>query len=312
MNTNLLDVYHHILSGCGIVDVSDRTRLWATGRDRVDLIHRMSTNDLQHMAPGEGRATVLTTAVARMIDRILVIEFGDRALILGSPGTAAALHRWLSSHVFFNDDARFEDATVATGQFLLFGPQAAAVAGALVPEARGLSQYHALEREGLIVGRGEPLAGDSFFVIGARPALEAAWQSALQAGALQAGPQVVEVVRVEAGLPEYGREIGEAFIPLEAGLWDDISFSKGCYIGQEIIARMESRGKLAKTLVGIQSDEPIAAGTASPGGTITSAVQSPRYGWIGLAFVRPSDSEAGTEIQIDGQRMRVAALPFRG
>lgn len=312
MNADSTSIYHRVVSGCGIIDVSDRARLWATGRDRIDLIHRMSTNDLRNMRLNEGRATVLTTAVGRMIDRVLVIDLGERALIMGSAGTAATVHRWLSSYVFFNDEVRFENATEATGQFLLFGAQAETVIEAIAPGGGALKQYHVLQSNGVVVGRGDPIAGCSFFVIGQGEILSREWQAALAAGAVEADREVYEVVRVEAGLPEYGREIGEAFIPLEAGLWDDISFTKGCYIGQEIIARMESRGKLAKTMVGVRAEGPIPEGTAFAGGTVTSVVQSPRFGWIGLAFVKPADSEAGTEFLINGRRMTVAALPFRG
>ncbi|MBM4424150.1 MAG: glycine cleavage system protein T [Chloroflexi bacterium] len=311
MNAESLETYRQIVDGCGIVDASDRARLWATGRDRIDLIHRMSTNDLRGMAVNEGRATVLTTALARMVDRIIVIHLGERALILGSADAAETIRRWLSSYVFFNDDVKFADASAELGQFVLFGPQAESVAEKLLPGASSLKPYCVMERDGLIVGRGDAVAGGGFFAVMDREAMKGWWAAAASAGAVEAGSDVYEVMRVESGLPIYGHEIGEGFIPLEAALWGEVSFTKGCYIGQEIIARMESRGKLAKTLVGLKSASQLTMGEFGGGVTITSVTHSPRWGWIGLGFARPAQAESGAEIEIGDAVVRVAHLPFR-
>ncbi len=309
MDAESLNTYNAVIAGCGLTELSSHARLWATGRDRVDLIHRMSTNDLRNLALHEGRATVLTTAIGRMVDRILVINLGERALILGSEGTGVIIRRWLAGYIFFNDDVVFTNAADSLNQFVVYGPKAAMVAEALAPGVNGLKPYSVLTNDstGLIVGRGDDLAGGSFFVLGTPAAAAQGREAALAAGAIEADGEIHETIRIESGLPEYGHEIGEAFIPLEAGLWNDISFTKGCYIGQEIIARMESRGKLAKTLVGVQAGEPLAVG-----GQITSVVQSPRFGWIGLAFVRPTEAEPGEALTIEGIAAQVAALPFRG
>lgn len=311
MDTNSLHAYNEAIANCGLADLPSEARLWATGRDRVDLIHRMSTNDLRNLPMYQGKATILTTAIGRMVDRIVVINLGERALILGSPGTAEIIRKWLGGYVFFNDDVVFTNATDSLAEFLLFGPRADTVAEALAPGASNLQLYQVVEQGELIVGKGDNLAGSSFFVIGPPAVVAEAKAKALAAGATQVDRDVYEVVRIESGLPEYGHEIGEAYIPLEAGLWSDISFSKGCYIGQEIIARMESRGKLAKTMVGVQATEPM-----KPSGAVTSVAESPRFGWIGLAFVKPAEAEPGQELTVEGAAepvlARVAALPFRG
>jgi folate-binding protein YgfZ len=138
-----------------------------------------------------------------------------------------------------------------------------------------------------------------------------------QAEALQA----FEVLRIEAGLPEMGKEILADSIPLEVGLRPAISFTKGCYIGQEIMARMDSRGRLAKALCGIRL-----AGFAAPGasirqrgqraGTLTSVARSTERGWIGLAIARPqakSDLDGTVELDGVGQRLegQLVDLPFK-
>jgi folate-binding protein YgfZ len=312
MDATLLEAYNRVVTGCGLVDMSDCARLWATGRGRIDLIHRMSTNDLRDLALGQGKATVLTTSIGRMVDRIVVVNLGERALILGSPGMAASIQRWLSGYIFYNDDVAFIDAAPALEQWLLFGPHAGRVADSWWPGASALGEHEFHEQGGVWIGCGDALEGNSYWLIGPPETLAALRTTALTAGAVEVGRDIYDVVRIEAGRPEYGHEIGEAYIPLEAGLWSDVSFSKGCYIGQEIIARMESRGKLAKTLVGVRAASPLAAGTTFAGGTLTSAAQSPRFGWIGLAYVRPADAEPGKELLVDGVTARVAPLPFRG
>lgn len=308
MNNAELTQYKNAIEGCGLYDQADYARLWATGRDRIDLIHRMSTNDLLNMQVNEGRATVLTTAVARMVDRVIVLNLGERALVLGSRGTGEVIRRWLSSYIFFNDDVKYTNAGNELGQFLLFGPQAGSVANTLAPGARNLSLHHVIQSGDVILGRGEVLAGESYFVIAPQAKMNSLREVAVAAGAAEVSREVYEVVRVESGLPEYGHEIGEEFIPLEAGLWNDISFSKGCYIGQEIIARMESRGKLAKTLVGLKAGEVLQAGS----GPVTSVANSPRFGWIGLAFLKPAEAEPGATVEVGGTHATVAPLPFQG
>lgn len=311
MESAHLEAYKRAVSGCGLADMTDHARLWAKGRDRIDLIHRMSTNDLSSLGPNQGRWTVLTTAVGRMVDRILVVNLGERALILGSQGMTEPIRRWLSGYIFYNDDVSFTDAAGSLGQWLLVGPEAARAAEALVPGAAALAEGAFAGDDGLWVGRDAALSG-SFIVVGAPERLAAVRPAVLAAGAVEIGREVYEVLRIESGVPEFGHEIGEQYIPLEAGLWGDVSFSKGCYIGQEIIARMESRGKLAKTLTGLHADGPLTPGTTFAGGTLTSAAESPRFGWIGLAFLRPAEAGAGREFQIDGVAARVAQLPFRG
>ncbi|NJN54376.1 MAG: hypothetical protein HC804_06235 [Anaerolineae bacterium] len=108
--------------------------------------------------------------------------------------------------------------------------------------------------------RTDPINGDGYFVMCQQVDKETVWQLLCQSGLVVADEAAFDFLRIEAGLPRYGRELTLDYIPLEADLWDDVSFSKGCYTGQEIIARMESRGKLAKRLSKLQPESPRAAG----------------------------------------------------
>ncbi len=291
-------------------------RLRAVGRDRLDLLHRMSTNDLAHVAAGEARPTVLTTPIARMVDQLWVLNRGETVLCLTSPGRTTAVRSWLAGYIFYNDKVKFEDASAELGQMALYGPGAAAVADALAPGAAALAENRFLDDGDVVMLRGRPLAGDGFTVIAPRARLEALWGQALAAGAIPAGEDAYQMLRLEAGVPG-NAELTEDYIPLEANLWPAVDFHKGCYIGQEIIARMESRGKLARRLVGLRLKAPAAVGAevrAEAGGpvagTLTSAGELPGHGAVALAYLKTALAEVGTPVLVGQTMGEVVELPM--
>jgi aminomethyltransferase len=302
-------------TGAVVLRRSHEGRLRAIGRDRLDLLQRMSTQDLLPMTVGEARETVLTTPIARIVDLLWVLHLGETALCLTSPGRATAVRRWLAGYIFFRDEVKLLDVSAELGQLGLYGPQAGAVAETLLPGAAALAENRALEQAGVIVLRGRPLAGDGFSVIAPIDRIEALWAQAQAAGATPAGEAAFQGLRLAAGAPYVGHELTEAYIPLEANLWPAVSFHKGCYIGQEIIARMESRGKLARRLVGLRLEAPVAVGAAVAVdgvtvGTVTSAGVLPDLGPAALAFLKTAHCEPGTAVSVENTAGVVAALPF--
>jgi len=298
-------------------------RVRAVGRDRLDLLHRMSTNDLTSMEVGEARYTVLTTAIARMVDLLWVLNRGETALLLTGPGRAPLVRRWLAGYIFYNDKVKFEDVGAELGQFGLFGPRAAEIAEALAPGAAGLAENRFLDTGEVVVARRRPLAGGGFTVLAPAAQIGALWAQALAAGAAPAGEQAYQWLRLAAGQPEgavegtplAGQELTEKYIPLEANLWSAVNFKKGCYIGQEIIARMESRGKLARRLVGLRLAAPVAVGAAvkagdSVVGAITSAADLPDYGPAALAYLKSAAAEPGQAVTVAGVAGTVVELPL--
>ena len=171
-----------------------------------------------------------------------------------------------------------------------------------------------------MIARSDPIARGGFHLIFDCDAQAKVWQALLNAGAVPLSEETFQVLRVEAGLPEFGRELGDEYIPLEANLWNDVSFKKGCYTGQEIIARMESRQKLAKRLVGLRFAEQVKLPASlwiddHDVGAATSVVHSPALGWIGLGYLKPI---GGAEAQVVQSRLddrvvsaTVSALPFQ-
>jgi aminomethyltransferase len=170
-----------------------------------------------------------------------------------------------------------------------------------------------------------PIGGPSFTLYPPADRIEAVRAALLAAGALSLDDATLDILRVEQGYAATGRELGPEYIPLETGLLDAVSFTKGCYVGQEIIARMESRGRLAKILRGLRpladqqalgADQWRAAAPAKlvvdgkEAGDLTSAVVSPRFGPIALAYVRSAHAEPGTLVGVGGARAEVVELPF--
>ena len=276
------------------------------GADRVDLLHRLSTNDLEGMPADRVLRTVFTDPVGRTIDVVIVLTLSDQLLLVTSSGRSRIVQDWLQRHIFFQDDITVH---VSEGEWSLYGaygPKAADSVPSAIPPAGALTASD----HGVIWPIDRPVAGYQRLVAPDQTVED--WMAGAHAA------EAFEILRIEAGLAKMGAEIQEDSIPLEVGLWDAVSFNKGCYVGQEIIARMESRGKLAKQLVGVRLESQ-----AEPGsilrqgdrtvGKLTSIVQSPRLGWIGLASGRPSALAADdgrVKIGENGETAFMVELPF--
>lgn len=314
--------YNHAESGCVIIDRSEIGRVWAYGSNRLDVLQRLSTNDLDGMSLHEYRPTVLTTAVGRIVDLLTVLNLKKRVLLLTSPGQSKAVQQWLHRFIFFQDDIELKDATSDLIQFGLYGAKASRIVTQLAQISSGLKQGHACALDDTVwILRGIAPTGFGYEII-APPSLEKNLiERALEAGAVQAPSSLYELLRIEAGMPGAGHEIMETFLPLEVGLRPAISFSKGCYTGQEIIARMDSRGKLAKTLVGLRASQVLPAkatlrATDGSTGIVTSSINSPRMGWIGLGLLKPAAANPGAKVAVESQSTNnslyatVTKLPF--
>jgi aminomethyltransferase len=311
--------YHAALQTVVLMDRSHEGRLQVGGRDRFALIQRMSTNDVEKMPAGTGRPTILTNPNGRIIDRLMIYRHGEQALITTEPGRGEAVQRYLQSQVFFNDDFHLSDLGASTRLFALHGPQADAVVetltgAALKPET---VSYDCIAAHNMIFARRKGLIGGHWAIIVPNDAAESAWLAIMGAGAAHglraAGSLTYNVLRIQAGRPGVGRELSEQYIPLEAGLWDEVSFSKGCYTGQEIIARMESRSRLAKTMVQVHLSQMINAPApllheGKEVGTLTSSVEAPDGQRYGIGFVRVAHAVPGQMLTVGSAQAEIAAL----
>ena len=276
-----------------------------TGDTRIDLVDRLSTNEITSLQPGQGAATILTTHQARIIDRVIVYIRDQDLLLLTSPGAKQVVANWFKSNIFFNDDVQVYDLSDELEIFSLYGTQAGDVLSKLVDKDVLSMQMNEWGQtsDGLIYTRTDPVAGNGFHLLAEADLLSTNLQAAMGAGAILIGEQAMELLRIESGLPGYETELSNDYIPLEVGLWEDVSFSKGCYLGQEIIARMESRQKLAKKMVGLQSNAPLKirgkiTTKGSSIGRVTSATVDPNGKGLGIGFVKPDYALDGTKVSI--------------
>lgn len=288
------------------VDRSALGMLKFSGATRLDLINRMSTQAVKNLAPGEGAATILTTDIGRIIDRLILYAAANAVYALTGEHNADFIARYLLRFVFFNDDFQVEDLSAATAVFGVYGPQAGQKLDAAGLPALGLALHHWRETriDGLAayLHRTDPIAGDGYLVMAQSADKEALNAHLRAAGLTLADEAAYDYLRLESGLPRFGRELTQEYIPLEANLWEDVSFSKGCYIGQEIIARLESRGKLAKRLVRLTLDAPAEPGSdiladGKKVGALTSTGVGPA-GILGLGYVKTAVLEAKTALWV--------------
>ncbi len=308
----ILAAYQATLEGTLVVRHSDPGVIELAGKDRLELLHRMSTADLLELAPFHVRQTVFTDPLGRTIDVVWVLTRDQDLVLLTNPGKEVQLRAWLRKHIFFQDQVSLVAAQPGWALWGVYGPTAVQALAGLHCPAPSNDQIVAFQG-GLAWSVSTPVPGFRALI---HPGVDLSGWEQLGGGAAEA--EAYEVHRVEAGLPEAGREILDDSIPLEVGLASAVSFSKGCYTGQEIIARMESRGKLAKRLAGITLPHSAQSGSTLQQngrtiGTLTSVVESPRFGWIGLAVVKPDAISAhGGHVSLEGdeQTAQLVELPF--
>lgn len=315
--------YLSALEGVAINDERTAGRIFMRGRDRAALLHRLSTNDIERLHPGEGTLTVLTTPIGRIIDLLTVHALDDALLVVTSPDQGPPVFSHLRRNIFFNDQVTLEAAGRSHTQIAVYGPQAARLLAELADVDVRLP-FHSIASAtiagvSLLVARRKPIGGDSFTLYIPSDGHDTVHTALLAAGATPLDAKTLDVLRVEQGYGAFGRELSQEYIPLETGLLDAVSFTKGCYVGQEIIARMESRGRLAKRLCGLLLSQPITAPAKllvgdKDAGDLTSAVVSPRFGPVALAYVRTAYAESGMMVDVAGSGVtgRVVELPFTG
>ena len=302
---NALEEYRAARQGAALVDRSASGRLRITGADGLDLLNRLSTNKLIDLTAGEGASTVLTTNKGRIIDLFPVVNLGDELLVITSPQTGEQVVDWVDLYTF-GEDIQVTDVTDDTALLHVVGPGAAALLGA---DVSSLSLYHACEVSlgGAQVQavRTDALGATGYDLLVARDQAEEAWDALVALGAVPMGEDAAEMLRVEQGTPRYGRELSEEFNPLEAGLLPSISFDKGCYIGQEVVVRLNTYNKVQKRLVGIvvKDGAPLPEQRLEvdekDAGFLTSVVYSPILECaLALGYVRTRHASTGQEVCI--------------
>jgi len=327
MDREVHEAYRAAHMDCAFAGLADCGWLRLTGRDRLDLLHRLSTNNLRGLEPGQGAPTLLTSPTGRVMALLTVYAGEDEVYVRAQAGQAAGVARYLNSMIFWQDEVVVADLSAEMAQFGLYGPAAterlAGLASA-VPDVPAYGWGRAtLAGINVTLHCGGPLEMPAWTVVAPLQAA-AALAAALATVAVAIDPETLEILRVEAGLPAWGHELSDQVTPLEAGLLPAISFNKGCYTGQEVIARQFNYDKVTRNLVGLLLEESAAgrvcdgAPVKGPGrgGFVGTAVISPGLGRpIALAVVPRELARPGTEVRVlrgeEEFTATVTELPFQ-
>ena len=311
-------------SGAALRDESSAGRIWLAGDDRIAFMQRLSTNEMR-LPPGAGTVTILTSPTARIVAMLTVQVHRDGLLLITGADQGPTVFMTLRSQIFFSDKVELAGRGAALAQFGVYGPEAdATLAKAGAGDLSDLAMFSwrevTLSGHPCTVQRIEGAGSDGLTVLAPAPAASSVRSALMDAGAVAIGEDAFAVLRVEAGVPAAGIDLTEQVNPLEAGLRRFCNDFKGCYTGQEIIARQITYDKVATHLVGIRM-----TALAVPGaqilvdgrqvGWISSAVQSVALDQpIALAFVRRPNHEPGTEVIVQSAgaaiMAEVSSLPF--
>jgi aminomethyltransferase len=314
--------------GAALLDAADRGRVRVLGKDAASFLHRLLANDVHGLGPGAGNRNLLLSPKGKVrFDFDLAVD--EPGFALGAqPGRAAALLAALDMYLF-NDDVRLSDETAETAPLELAGPRAAAAAEAVLGAAPP-SVPHAFRDLAWGGGRvrATPLAvagGPGLRLDGGPRLAPELWEALRAAGATPAGVVARDFARIERGVALTGVDVSEDVYPEEAGLMDAFSLTKGCYIGQEVVAKIDTYGGLNKRLLvlRVSHDDPVAAGTRlllTEGaeerdlGVVTSWGYSFALdGGLVLAYVKRRHQEPGTTFRLgdSGATATVVAPPSR-
>ncbi len=303
--------YRQMREECGLVQ-RDRGFLDVIGPDAAEYLQGQLTNDVVAVGVGDGQYAALLDRKGHMQADLRVLRVGDEAILLDTePAAKDAALRHLTMYSV-GRDVEVVDAADERGALSLIGPRAAEIAG--TPPLPEFANEPASIAGVDVVAVGTVNGIDLLHPLAERERLS---EALLAAGAVAVTPEAAEIVRVEAGSPRFGAEMDTATMPAEAGIVESaVSFTKGCYIGQETVARLHYKGKPNRHLRGLRLSGPAAPGAAlrlgdKEVGKLGSAVVSPALGRIGLAIVR-REAEPGSELAVgeDGVTARVVALPF--
>lgn len=296
--------YAALRTGAAVIDLGFRTIVRATGEDRVGFLQGMLTNDIAGLRPGGGCAALLLTIQGRVTADLRIVALAD-ALLLDVDVRAREEFVAALDKLIIADDVMLEDPAEPIALLGVEGPGA----GGLVPDAAGLGAWQ--HREATIAGvsvrvqQASEVRGAGFVVhVSARDAARV-WDALVEAGGRPVGMEALEGRRVEVGVPRIGIDMDASTLALEVPVDEAISQTKGCYLGQEVVARGTARGHVNRRLVGLRLEGPVpppGAALVRDGkevGRLTSVARSlGSDGHVALGFVRREHWEPGTELRV--------------
>lgn len=316
--------YAAAIQGAIVLDRSHEGRILLEGESRFELINRMSTNQMLGLLDGEGRATIFTNANGRILFRAICYNLPRGLLVVSEAGQGTALADYLRRNIFFGDKVSVRDLSVETAQFGLHGANADSIIDRSVDGHAEIAPLFSIETEiagqTVTLARRKSIAGGHWALICPSSGAVALHRLLLKAGKAfnlrAAGSLTYNVLRIRSGRPA-GLELSADYIPLEVGLWDEVSFDKGCYTGQEIIARMESRQRVAKLLVHMSMSDYVEApaqvfAVERIAGRLTSCAKAPDGQVFALAVLKREFARPGSALQVGAARQDALVAEYAG
>lgn len=313
MNQGYLALRQHV----AWIDASARTRIRVTGEDRARLLHAMTTNQVQGLRPGEGCYTFFLNDKGRILADANILCFDDHLLLDSEPELRTKIYEHLDRFIIA-DDATLTDQTTETTAVAVEGPEAAEALRRLdapIPTAPGSHQSWSNTWGDRVVARQSLTGGEGFLIyLPSADEHKSLLAQLAAAGVAEASAEDVRQARIENGHPRYGEEITERYLVQETARMEAVSFTKGCYLGQEIVERVRSRGLVHRLLRRLEMDT---ASLPAPGSKLTvdgveaaeiaSAVFSPALSKVvALGYVRALYAEPGNELSLDGAKTLVS------
>lgn len=324
LSTEQLVQYTALTAGAGVAELYARTILALRGPDRTQLLQSFCTNDVKRLQPGEGCEAFVTSPQGKTLGHVLIFCNQEQFVLDSAAGQAATLIQHFERYVI-TEEVEFIDRTAELCDVLVAGAAAAKLletaSGQAPPNALLSHQAATIANYPVIVRRVEFAGPVSYFVQVAVADVERVIAALLQAGGSACAADAVESARLEAGTPLFGADITPDNLPQEVGRDSRaISFTKGCYLGQETVARIDALGHVNRLLVGLKLfgrvvPQPLtpllAAGQAV--GHVTSAAWSPRlHAPLALGYLRRSHIKSSADLTAAGQMANVVPLPILG
>jgi folate-binding protein YgfZ len=315
--------FRALLEGCGLFDMSWQAKLVLTGEDRVRWLNGMVTNNVRDLAMGHGVYNFVLTAQGRIVGDLVAYNRGDFVLVTTDRAQSAAITEIFDRYIIM-DDVEVADISEKLAAFGIAGPRAAQALQAAGIDVSQLDPGQVFDLVwhdmGISVARSTNPNMDAYELWFAAEQADRVWDELVAAGATPVGSEALELYRIARGVPLYGRDFGQRDLPQETEQKHALNFTKGCYIGQEIVERIRARAILHRTFTGfLVEGEPPQLGTKvqSDGkniGEITSTARVPFPGGkrtVALGYLRREFEAPGTAVQIGEQKATVQSIPFQ-
>jgi glycine cleavage system T protein len=324
--------YEAVKKRIGLADLSDRGKLRLGGREHLKFLQGMLTNDVLKLENGQGVYAAILTVKGSMVSDMRVYREQDSVLLDLEPGLNIKVGELLKKYRL-SYRASIDDLTESTGLISIQGPDAHRLVDDIIGKENPLSVEYDHERRlvngtVIMVVKADRTGADGYDIYAPSGELSRIWEHLLERGKdyriTPVGSKALDTLRIEAGIPLYGTDMDDDTIPIEAGLWSALNFEKGCYVGQEVVARIRWRGHVNWHLMGLITSGdriPVKGSEVFYGGKkighITSGTFSPVFHTpIALGYIRREYIEPGTRVQLklpDGalEDAEVSRLPFR-